>query len=699
MASAAADDATDRSPSAQDYGVLIDESSVRDACGALQLTKPLPHQELAIARMLGVFVNHRLPVPPQALSTHATPTLRRLASALAAAPAFGFLLTDGMGMGKTFQAIATAVILLRASFEAAGGPKTAHPSHTGRKRVLVVLNSALIATWCEQIARHWRTVDMRNDVFVYAGSGRLAKLQASSACFVFTTYETLRADANREDEVAFASSSTSHHHQHPAARRSAARRRDPRAPRDPCEEEREGMQLPQESSPANMPMHERASIFQTVPWTLIILDEVHKARNGRRSSSNSAGSGLWRTLRRFPANVPKLGLTGTPVCNHMMELCSIAQVVFKDHPVLASEDFWAEYETRFTEDVVATLRASMLLRRTLASEGIALPPRTDLDIPIVLSAPEVELYREAHGRMEAALSDLINAMERHAPPFVLKQARDRYASSVNALGRVVCGPTKCDEVVRICRTVCLGPPQEPNTTTDTTTDTTTTPRHLAPDVPTDSMDRIVVVSRFVSVLENLRTALQARAPELRCAMFTGALDWKARGAVVDAFRARLIEVVLLSTMAGNEGVDFSCAQHLVLVDSASASNPMTHEDQVVARIYRIGQTKPSCIHRLIAVGTVDDAFAFELHAQKRANAAALLDMKVSGPATSTKRYSSSSSSSPSAAEAAAESDEDDEDSLEPRAHKASGESMFRKVSSTADLLRRALSSLESLGTT
>jgi len=543
---------------------VIGAHDVRAACEALRMTTPLPHQAYAIARMLDIFIYHRLTLQASG------PGVDRLSRALVSEPARGFLLTDGMGMGKTFQAIATAVLLLVCEFPSAAPVYSSVPPT--QERILVVLNNALISTWCEQIARHWRDVDMKRDIFVYSGRDRFARLMRARARFVFSTYETLRADAQADED----------------------------------------------------------GIFHQVSWRLIVFDEVHKARNGRRntSSSTSSGSALWRTLRRFPEGVCKLGLTGTPVCNHMMELCSIAQVVFKGHSVLSSEDFWSGYERHFTRGVLSLLRGSILLRRTLASEGIELPPRTDSDIPIVLAADEKVSYKLMHDRMESALKEWVDAMERHAPPFVLKQARDRYASSVNLLGLTTCGATKQNEVVRICRDIGVGAGGE----------------------------RIVIVSRFVRVLESLQAVLVPPPLSLRVALFTGALDWRARGAVVDAFRAHDIDVVLLSTMAGNEGVDFSCAQHLLLVDSASAPNPMTHEDQVVARIYRIGQTKPSFIWRLIAVSTIDDAFAFELHAQKRANAAALLDMQH----------------------------DDDEDGQ-----------VFCSVTSTADLLRRAVCQLDS----
>ena len=553
----------------------IPADQIAEACTALAIGQPLAHQSVSIAKMLSIFYFEALepPEPAPGWSESARVTWRNLR----ASPVRGFLLTDGMGMGKTYQAL-TTVVLLRFG----GTPPGGRPWLPGEK-ALIVLNSALIAGWREQLQRHYSSlVDVERDTFLYHGMTRLARLRASGAPIVFTTYETLRAD--QTDDV-----------------------------------------------------------FRE-PWRILVLDEVHKARNGRRAGQ--PGSGVWRTLRKFPDDIARLGLTGTPICNNPMELCSIAQVVWKGHPMLGAEEYWAEYRTRFDASLVGLLRATVLLRRTIESEGIQLPPRTDRLHPVWLTAEERRAYLDGHQRTRAAYQDFVQANVGHQPPWKRKQARDRYSACVNGLGLLTCLPPE---------------PRQPSSKEELTLHITQQTLAAGPDA------RVLIVSRFVKVLTRLRTLIRDSLPDARPAIFDGSLDWGARGQLLNQFRALEVNVILLSTMAGNEGVDFSCCQTMVLVDSASAPNPMTHEDQVAARVYRIGQRLPTTIHKLVAVGTIDDAFTNELHPQKRANAAALLDADLGQE----------------------DQDQEDQDDTPPA-------SVFQDVSSTFDLLERASQFLSGL---
>ncbi len=77
---------------------------------------------------------------------------------------------------------------------------------------------------------------------------------------------------------------------------------------------------------------------------------------------------------------------------------------------------------------------------------------------------------------------------------------------------------------------------------------------------------------------------------------------------------------LLSLKAGGTGLNLTRADHVVHVDRWW--NPAV-EEQATDRAYRIGQTKPVQVHRMITRGTIEEKIA-ELLNRKRALADAVL---------------------------------------------------------------------------
>ena len=77
---------------------------------------------------------------------------------------------------------------------------------------------------------------------------------------------------------------------------------------------------------------------------------------------------------------------------------------------------------------------------------------------------------------------------------------------------------------------------------------------------------------------------------------------------------------LLSLKAGGTGLNLTRADHVIHYDRWW--NPAV-EDQATDRAYRIGQTRPVQVHRLITEGTVEEKIA-ELLARKRALADSVL---------------------------------------------------------------------------
>jgi SNF2 family DNA or RNA helicase len=88
----------------------------------------------------------------------------------------------------------------------------------------------------------------------------------------------------------------------------------------------------------------------------------------------------------------------------------------------------------------------------------------------------------------------------------------------------------------------------------------------------------------------------------------------------DASDPQSVPVFLLSLQAGGVGLNLTRADHVVHVDRWW--NPAV-EDQATDRAYRIGQTRPVQVHRLVTRGTLEERVA-ELLVRKRALADAVL---------------------------------------------------------------------------
>jgi SNF2 family DNA or RNA helicase len=86
-----------------------------------------------------------------------------------------------------------------------------------------------------------------------------------------------------------------------------------------------------------------------------------------------------------------------------------------------------------------------------------------------------------------------------------------------------------------------------------------------------------------------------------------------RQEMVDAFQNGQVPVFLLSLKAAGVGLNLTQASHVVHYDRWW--NPAV-EEQATDRAYRIGQTQPVQVHRLIAEGTVEERIAETLAVKK-----------------------------------------------------------------------------------
>jgi SNF2 family DNA or RNA helicase len=111
---------------------------------------------------------------------------------------------------------------------------------------------------------------------------------------------------------------------------------------------------------------------------------------------------------------------------------------------------------------------------------------------------------------------------------------------------------------------------------------------------------VVVFVEHQEVLRRLSKGLHKQ--RIRHAIIDGSTASKQRQEYIDAFQKNEYPVII-GTKAAKEGITLTAARHLLFVERFFTS---ADEEQAEDRIRRIGQTHPTTIWFLHAVGTVDD---------------------------------------------------------------------------------------------
>lgn len=323
-------------------------------------------------------------------------------------------------------------------------------------------------------------------------------------------------------------------------------------------------------------------------FATLVLDEAQAVKNAKSERS--------RAIRTLDADWT-FALTGTPVENHPGELWALFAAVFPG--ALGS---WEQFRTRFIgteQDGVAFGTAALskvvrpfILRRTKAQVATELPPRTEIDIDVVLGRRERALYEDAR---LAAVAEL----EGHE---VVDQARYhlKVLAALTRLRQLACHPRLVDANSRVPSSKLerlLG---------------------IVVDLVEEGR-RALVFSQFTKHLALVREALDEQG--LPFAYLDGSTPPKARAVEVDRFQAKEVPLFLISLKAGGTGLNLTAADSVIHLDPWW--NPAV-EDQATDRAHRIGQVQPVTVMRLVARDTIEERI-LELHAEKRRLVADLLD--------------------------------------------------------------------------
>jgi superfamily II DNA or RNA helicase len=332
--------------------------------------------------------------------------------------------------------------------------------------------------------------------------------------------------------------------------------------------------------------------LSAVKFSTVVFDEAQALKNAATLRTRAAAE-LHGDF--------KVALTGTPVENHLGELWSLYRIVF---PSLFGS--WESFRTRFAVTIeksqdptadaaLARVLQPFMLRRTKAEVEKQLPPRTEIKVPVLLSADEWQLYEDAR---LSTLSELGTATEKLKE----QQRRLQVLASLTRLRLLASHPRLYD----------------PASTVESSK--LRAALELITELRAEG-HRALVFSQFTSHLALVRELLDARGiPYL---YLDGATPRAERRTLVQQFQAGAAPLFLISLKAGGFGLNLTGADNVIHLDPWW--NPAV-EDQATDRAHRIGQRRPVTVYRLITRGTIEEQL-LSLHASKRALVARVLEGK------------------------------------------------------------------------
>ncbi|WP_234363424.1 DEAD/DEAH box helicase [Streptomyces sp. TN58] len=343
-------------------------------------------------------------------------------------------------------------------------------------------------------------------------------------------------------------------------------------------------------------MRASAALLAEQPWGMVVADEAQHVKNPHSATA--------KALRTIPAPA-RVALTGTPVENNLSELWALLDwttpgllgplTTFRARHARPVEH--QQEEDGGNEAAVARLAALVrpfLLRRKKSDPGIApeLPPKTETDHPVSLTREQASLYQAAVDEAMAVIGEsegierrgmimkLLASLKQicNHPAQYLKEEHPRLPHRSGKLALL-------DELL---------------------------------DTIVAEGGSVLVFTQYVTMARLIERHLSARG--IATQLLHGGTPVPRREELVDRFQAGEVPVFLLSLKAAGTGLNLTRAGHVVHFDRWW--NPAV-EEQATDRAYRIGQTQPVQVHRIIAEGTVEDRIAEMLEA-KRALADAVL---------------------------------------------------------------------------
>ncbi|MBI1346512.1 helicase SNF2 [bacterium] len=318
----------------------------------------------------------------------------------------------------------------------------------------------------------------------------------------------------------------------------------------------------------------------------IVLDEAQAIKN--------SGSQVAKAVRVLKSQ-HRMALSGTPIENHLGDLCSIFE--FLNPGMLGRSSTFrlhaADPTDKETRRVLAEGLRPLILRRTKQSVASELPEKLEQTIYCEMGPEQEALYAELRDYYRDSLLGMIDSQG-------MAKTKMHVLEALLRLRQAACHPALLHK----------GAVDDPSAKLDA----------LCPQLQEliDEGHKALVFSQFTSMLAIVKQHLDKQG------IVYEYLDGQTRDRKERVERFQTDDncgVFLVSLKAGGLGLNLTAADYVFILDPWW--NPAV-ETQAIDRAHRVGQTRPVFAYRLICKNTVEEKIA-ELQKVKRELADAILE--------------------------------------------------------------------------
>lgn len=319
-----------------------------------------------------------------------------------------------------------------------------------------------------------------------------------------------------------------------------------------------------------------------------IIDEAHKLRNCKSKTYSNL-------FPYAPFVENKVFLTGTPICNSADDL--VALVCLSNLPIYNNPEQWQGICMPAKYRMLEEISDSILLRKTKADTDIKLPPIQTHLLELNLQCDEQKNTYNYFIKEDLVLRKIL-----------------RMRQSVNNHKQLI------EELDELKQDVGEIPQQAVSIKLKTVTD-------IIEKIPKD--DKVIIISYFNKLLLQVKQHLE----DSNVFMYHGGLSLAERSDVINSFKSaenRSHNVLLMNLRAGGCGLNLVQANHIILMEPYWND---AEEQQAINRVYRIGQTKPVTVYKLVVKNSIE-SWLLRLQKSKDNLSAFLLGSNTEGAAIS-----------------------------------------------------------------